>query len=179
MLYCTAVEPLLLCLHLALHSLAGKTSALSYKNGNILNCLKQTEFLRSVSRSQAVLGTSNCWQEPNAALPSPCATTHTIHSIFSLTPEKDRIMRWRNHQLAVGVPTSAWEIHPLWLKANCNAIPGSPYKKSQNISNTLIMEVRIHSCLHFAFVSEDRHLNHVKAIFQKRSHRKKASSIFL
>ena len=40
-------------------------------------------------------------------------------------------------------------------------------------SDTLIMEVRIHSWLHFAFVSEGRDLSYLKSLFHKRSHRKK------
>lgn len=37
------------------------------------------------SRNQAVLGTSNCWHELSAALPSPCATHDSHHSLFSLS----------------------------------------------------------------------------------------------
>ena len=37
------------------------------------------------SRSQAVLGTSKCWQELRAALPSPCTMHDSRQSLFSLS----------------------------------------------------------------------------------------------
>ena len=46
-------------------------------------------------------------------------------------------------------------------------------------SDTVTMEVRIHFWLHSVFVSEGRHLNYVKALSHKHSHRRKASNIFL
>ena len=46
-------------------------------------------------------------------------------------------------------------------------------------SDTVTMEVRIHFWLHSVFVSEGRHLNYVKALSHKHSHRGKASTIFL
>ena len=36
-------------------------------------------------RNQAVLGTNNCCQELSAALPSPCTTHDSQHSLFSLS----------------------------------------------------------------------------------------------
>ena len=37
------------------------------------------------------------------------------------------------------------------------------------LSDTVTMEVRIHFLVHFAFVSQGRHLNYVKALFHKHS----------
>ena len=57
---------------------------------------------------------------------------------------------------------------------------GTPTRSlSVSPSDTVTMEVRIHFWLHSVFVSEGRHLNYVKALSHKHSHRGKASTIFL